>query len=297
MTCQDTEPSDEYVKGTCYTDGRESQPSNIGCSDRRKHSGTHEQQSGQNAKKEEYSVCCQDCRQPQCECYKTFQQIATKHLHRSTRYQQTVTTTLIDISSNDLNLEQRDSSESFLDNTAARKEWGETAQGRTKQAQDKIQKEMKHKIQTFFTTMSEETEAEWQPLHKLFQVLETNNNLNESAEPLCKTCRDGEFVDEHGDCIRHKNCEESEIAKGRNYCKIYGKQGDLCPGCCNEINMQFDKILEQNRIPGDPHLEELGNAFETLYTDHFNKKTETKCKCAYSYHHHTTIEVKSEDLY
>ena len=32
MTCQDTEPLDEYVKGTCYTDGRESQIFNTcGC--------------------------------------------------------------------------------------------------------------------------------------------------------------------------------------------------------------------------------------------------------------------------
>ena len=158
---------------------------------------------------------------------------------------------------------------------------------------------MKHKIQTFSTTRSEETEIDGPPPHKLYQAPEINNNSEGSKGPLCKTCRDEEFVDVQGDRLHHKNREETEIKKGRNYCKIHGKQEDPCPGCCSEINRQFDKILVQNGIPGYLHLEELGNAFETLYTDHVNNnKTETECECAYSYqhHNHNTIEVKPEDL-
>ena len=129
----------------------------------------------------------------------------TKCLCRSTCHQQTATTTLTDNSNDDHNLEQREPSETSLDNTAARKEWGGTTQWGTKEGQDSIQKEMKHKIQTFFTTMAEKTEAELQPLHKLFQALGVNNNLDERTERLCTTCSYREFVDEHGDCSYPKN--------------------------------------------------------------------------------------------
>ena len=121
---------------------------------------------------------------------------------------------------------------------------------------------------------SEEIEIDGSSPYRTYQTPEINNNSKGSEEPLCKTCREGKCVNVQGDRFNNKNCEDSEI-RGRNYCKLYGIQEDLCPSCCKEINRQFDEILMQNGIPGDSHLEELGNAFETLYMDHVNNETKT----------------------
>ena len=139
-----------------------------------------------------------------------------------------------------------ESSKTSLGNTPARKERGRAAQGGTRGGQNRAQEEMEHKIPTFFTTMVEEIEAEFQPLHKLFQALEISENLDRRTEHLCKTCRDRESLDEHGDCTCCKNCGGSRTVNSCSCCEVCGKPEDSCPGCGNWIDVQFDEVLEKN---------------------------------------------------
>ena len=92
---------------------------------------------------------------------------------------------------------------------------------------------MKHKIPRFSTTEVEKAEAKFQPLHKLFQAPESNKNLEKRTEHLCKTCRDREFSDEHGDGTCCQNWEGSRTENSDSCCEVCGKLEDSCLGCCN----------------------------------------------------------------